>query len=144
MTVVARLVAEGRLGVVKADSKAARAKLDEAKRHLNSAAAIAGSDAEGAYSLLYDAARKAIDAHMLAHGYRASKRKLGAHEATAQYASAVVAGQYVEDAAALDRMRKQRNRAEYGSWHISEKTLASDLRHAKRLVNAVDELLARG
>jgi hypothetical protein len=84
MIVVDRLVAEGRLEVVKADPKDAKAKLEEAKRHLDSARAIADSDTEGAYSLLYDAARKAIDSHMLAHGFMASKKKLGAREATAR------------------------------------------------------------
>ncbi|MBA2274463.1 MAG: hypothetical protein H0W21_11265 [Actinobacteria bacterium] len=40
------------------------------------AAAIADNDPEDAYSLVYDAARKAVDAHMLANGYRTSKSKL--------------------------------------------------------------------
>ena len=142
MTFIEKPLDEGRLELVKADTNAATTKLEEAKRHLQSAAAIADSDAEGAYSLLYDAARKAIDAHMLAHGYRASKKKLGAHEATARYAAATIGGDYAADASALDRMRKKRNRTEYDSWHISETTLEGDLAHARRLVSAVAETLA--
>lgn len=144
MTAIERLLDEGRLEVVKVDANAATTKLEEAKRHLRSAAAIADSDAEGSYSLLYDAARKAIDAHMLAHGYRASKKKLGAREATARYAAAAIGAEYAADATALDRMRKQRNRTEYDSWHISERTLEHDLAHAKRLVSATAETLAAG
>ena len=86
--------------------------------------------------MLYDAARKAVDAHMAAGGYRARSRP-GAHEAVALYARAVIGGDYSKDAQALDGMRKQRNRAEYGAWHISATRLESDLLHAERIVEAV-------
>lgn len=122
---------------VEADTDLAVVKLEEAGRHLRSASVIANEDLEGAYALLYDAARKAVDAHLAASGYRISKSKLGAHEATALYARAVIGGEYAEDARALDRMRKQRNRVEYGVWHIGEARLTSDLRHASRIVDAV-------
>lgn len=135
------LLNQARLEKVEPDLSAALANLEEANRHLDSAALIMSGDAEGAYSLLYDAARKAIAAHMLANGYRASRTKLGAHEATARYAEAVITGDYAADASALDRMRRQRNRIEYGSWHVSEKSLERDLLHAQRLVAAVSEQL---
>ena len=142
MTTIQELLDKGRLEIIAADRVGAAAKLEEAKRHLQSAAVVADSDAEGAYSLLYDAARKAIDAHMLAHGYRASKKKLGAHEATARYAAAAIGGDYATDAFSLDRMRRQRNRSEYDIWHISQPTLERDLEHAQRLVSAVGQALA--
>jgi hypothetical protein len=88
MTSLKYLLDEGRIEAVEPDVDAAKNKLEEAKRHLASAAAIADDDPEGAYSLVYDAARKAADAHMLANGYRASKSKVGAHEATARYVEA--------------------------------------------------------
>jgi hypothetical protein len=111
--------------------------LGDAARHLRSSRAIAGDDPEGAYALLYDAARKAVDAHMSAAGYRASKVRPGSHEAIALYAREVFAGEYLDDGRALDRMRKQRNKAEYQAWHISAGRLAGDLVHADRLVEAV-------
>jgi hypothetical protein len=110
--------------------------LGDAARHLRSSAAIAQDDPEGAYALLYDAARKAVEAHMAAAGYRTRSRP-GSHEAVALYARAVIAGEYVKDAHALDGMRRQRNRAEYAAWHISEARIRGDLEHAQRIVEAV-------
>lgn len=130
---VEALLRDGRIEKVEADPSAARAKLGEAERHLDSAAQIAADDPAGAYSLLYDAARKAIDAHMLASGYRVSKSRLGAHEATARYASSVLG----EDARHFDRMRRNRNRSEYGAWEVGRSTLEADARHARDIVAAV-------
>lgn len=115
--------------------------MEEAGRHLKSARLIAGEDPEGAYALLYDAARKAVDAHLAANGLRVSKSRLGGHEATALYARAVVGGDHADDARALDRMPKQRNRVEYGAWHISVARLKADLTHAEGLVIAVERIL---
>lgn len=141
MTSLDDLLKEGRIESVEADVAVAKDKLEEAKRHLASAAAIADDDPEGAYSLVYDAARKAVDAHMLANGYRTSKSKLGAHEATARYVEAVIGGKYWSDASAFNRMRKQRNRTEYRNWHISSSTLETDSAHAARIVEAVESSL---
>ncbi|MGH2786433.1 MAG: hypothetical protein ACRDJV_00810 [Actinomycetota bacterium] len=141
MTSFDDLVKKGRIEAVEADVAAAKDKLKEAKRHLASATAIADDDPEGAYSLVYDAARKAVDAHMLANGYRTSKSKLGAHEATARYVEAVIGGEYASDARAFNRMRKEQNRTEYGIWHISSSTLKIDSVHAARIVEAVEASL---
>jgi hypothetical protein len=141
MTSLDDLLNEGRIEAVEPDIDAAKNKLEGAKRHLASAAAIAENDPEGAYSLVYDAARKAADAHMLANGYRSSKSKVGAHEATARYVEAVIGGQYVSDARSFNRMRKQRNPTEYGNWHISSSTLETDSAHAARIVEAVEASL---
>lgn len=137
------LVKEGRLEPVEADTGAVRDKLEEAKLHLDSAVLIAETDPAGAYSLLYDAARKAVDAHMLMSGYRVSKSRLGAHEATARYASSVLgSGPHGESARRFDRMRRNRNRSEYGAWQIGRSTLEADLGHARQIVEAVEERLA--
>lgn len=136
------LVREGRVELVEPDPAAALDKLEEARRHLASAAAIAEADPEGAYALLYDAARKAIDGHMLASGYRVSKGRVGAHEATARYASSVLgSGAHGEHVRHFDRMRRNRNRLEYGVWQIGRSTLEADLRHARGIVVAVEDLL---
>jgi hypothetical protein len=141
MTSLKYLLKEGRIEAVEPDIDAAKNKLAEARRHLASAATIADDDPEGAYSLVYDAARKAADAHMLANGYRASKSKVGAHEATARYVEAVIGGKYASDARSFNRMRKQRNRTEYGNWHISSSTLETDSAHAAHIVEAVEASL---
>jgi len=137
------LVKEGRIERVEADTSAARDKLEEAKHHLDSAVLIAETDPAGAYLLLYDAARKAVDAHMLMSGYRVSKSRLGAHEATARYASSALgSGPHGDSARRFDRMRRNRNRSEYGAWQIGRSTLNADLVHAREIVEAVEESIA--
>lgn len=134
---VEALVRAGRLERVVADREAARSKVEEAQRHLGSASRIAKDDPAGAYALLYDAARKAIHAHMLASGLRATNRA-GAHDAVGRYAEAVFSRTKHRDAVSrFDRMRRNRNRSEYGSWHIGASTVAADLGHAKAIVDAV-------
>lgn len=137
---VEALVREGRLERVEADIAAARHRLSEARQHLASASLVIDVDPAGAYSLLYDAARKAIDAHMLASGYRASEGRLGTHGATARYASAALgSGPRGGSAQRFDRMRRNRNRSEYGVWQIGRSTLETDLEHARAIVELVDE-----
>jgi len=136
------LVRQGRIERIEADRTAARDRLKEAARHLASAEAIAEADPEGAYALVYDAARKAIDAHMLASGYRVSRGRLGGHEATTRYASAVLgSGTRQEHVRHFDRMRRNRNRLEYGVWHVGRSTLEADLRHARGIIGAVRDRL---
>lgn len=136
-------VKEGRLERVETDTSAARDKLEEAEHHLDSAVLIAETDPVGAYSLLYDAARKAVDAHMLVSGYRVSKSRPGAHEATARYASSALgSGRHGDSARRFDRMRRNRNRSEYGAWQIGRSTLKADLVHARGIVEAVEESIA--
>lgn len=139
---VAALLRDGRLERVERDREAAGTRLEEARRHLASAAAIAETDPVGAYALLYDGARKAVDAHMLARGYRVPKGRLGGHQATAMYAlMALGSGPHAEHVEHFDRMRRNRNRAEYGAWAIGAGTLAVDLEHADGIVRAVEDSL---
>ena len=137
------LVADGRIELVPADVPAAAALLEEAARHLSSAAAIASTDPNGAYSLLYDAARKAVTAHMLARGYRVAGGRLGGHEAVVRYAEASLSeSPYSEHVAQLDRMRRARNRSEYGFATFGARQLEADLQHARGIVAAVRANLA--
>lgn len=134
---VEALISQGRLERVSADRQVALARLAEAERHLVSATRLMDDDLIGAYVLLYDAARKAIDAHMLANGLRAVNR-VGAHEAVARYAEAVFARSRHRDAVArFDRMRRTRNRAEYGAWHVGSTVVVADLAHAHEILEAV-------
>ncbi len=119
MTSIADLVEGGRIEPVTADIEAAKDKIEEAKKHLKSAPKIADEDPQGAYALIYDSARKAVDAHMLASGYRVKAHRPGAHAATAEYAELQWDGTPSENSARrLDRIRRNRNRAEYGAWHV--------------------------
>jgi hypothetical protein len=138
---VAQLVAEGRLEQVAADVTAAWNRIDEAKRHLESSAALAATDGSLAYVALYDAARKALVAHMQANGYRPTNRT-GAHQAVGLYGEATITtAQAKPHVDAFDRLRQVRNRSEYASQIIGQQMLATDLRHAQQIVAAVEAAL---
>jgi len=138
---IAELLREGRLELVPPDGEVARAILAEARRHLDSAAKVAGTDPNGAYALLYDGARKAVTAHMLANGYRVRPRS-GAHPAVVGYAEeALAAGPAGPHLGHLDRMRRNRNRSEYDVRIFGEAEVAGDLEHARHVVAAVEAAL---
>jgi hypothetical protein len=137
------LIRDGRIEPVQPDLRTALASLDEARRHLASSAQIAGSDPNGAYALLYDAARKAIAAHMLAAGFRVTVRPR-AHEAVALYAvDALSSARASKSIEYFDLIRRKRNRTEYGVRTFGAAEIARDLEHARAIVGAVDEALDR-
>ncbi|MGH9039941.1 MAG: hypothetical protein ACRDZ3_06900 [Acidimicrobiia bacterium] len=137
-TTAAQLLREGRLERVPVDVAGAWERIDEAERHLRSSASLASSDESIAYVALYDAAGKAVTAHMLAHGYRATNR-VDAHQAVVLYAEATLAqGTAAPSVTAFDRMRRLRNRSEYGHQVIGAQVLAADLVHARAIVAAVE------
>jgi hypothetical protein len=138
---VADLARDGRIEAVSPDLNAAWSRLDEAKTHLASSAALAKADPSLAYVALYDAARKAITAHMQAHGYRVTNRP-GAHHAVGLYAEATLTlGATGPHVRAFDRMRQVRNRSEYAQLPITKRLLTTDLEHAKAVVAAVEHAL---
>lgn len=123
---------------VEPDDAAARELLAEAERHLSSAERIASDDPNGAYQLLYDAARKALIAHMAAAGLRVVKGKLGGHETTGKYGKAALSSSAsMESLANFDRMRRNRNRSEYELRFFDDDEVANDLEHAQAIVAAV-------
>lgn len=133
------LVASGRIIPVEADPETAMAQLERARRHLGAAERELTLDPDGAYTLLYDAARKAVAAHMLASGWRVRSGRPGGHETTALYAEATLTSSEHADAVReLDRMRRTRNRVEYGQWaDFGHTELQDDLKRAHQIVTAV-------
>jgi len=137
------LLNSGRLERVVPDAARAESKLKEAKTHLESARKLIDDDPHGAYQLLYDAARKAVDAQMLTEGYRTTNQS-GAHAATAEYAAAKWAKAGVDQSARrFNKIRLNRNRAQYGEVHLTKAVIENDLRHAKNLVKAVEQAIQR-
>jgi hypothetical protein len=130
-----RALQKGLVEVVVADLDGARSLIEDAKRHLVTAKAAAAADPNGAYQLGYDAARKAIAAHMLARGFRVAKSRGGGHETVGRYGVAEV----VDDKhfRAFDRMRRRRNQSEYGPARVGSQQLEEDLEHAEAIVDAV-------
>ncbi len=74
MTTIDDLLAKGLIEPVDADTAMSRQWLEDARRHLQAAEAIADIDPSGAYVLAYDAARKSVAAALLATGHRVRSR----------------------------------------------------------------------
>ena len=139
---VADLLREGRLEEISADRDEARDLLSNAVTHLKSAERLLDDDPAGAYQLLYDAARKATAADMLAHGYRAKSDRPGAHAAVVLYAEDALGGTADPEALAnFDRMRRSRNRTEYGPAAVGRAQAEADLEHARAIVQSVSARL---
>lgn len=133
------LMSEGMIERVPEDPTAATDRVAEARVHLVSVDAIAQTDPDGAYALLWDSARKAISAHMLVAGYRPRSDRPGAHRAVVLYAQTELAG--APEVAHLDRIRRTRNRSEYGARVLTPAEVRVDLVHVTALVARVDGYL---
>lgn len=129
------LVRSGRLERVPADRGAALDRVTACEQHLRSADLLAEVDPAMAYAALYDAARKAITAHMLARGYRAANRA-GAHEAVGLYAAAEVVDS-TGNVLRFQSMRLRRNRSEYHDVPVGRQEVVADLTRARAIVAAV-------
>jgi uncharacterized protein (UPF0332 family) len=140
MAELGELLARGSIRRVPADGAEAAALLAAARRHLEAARRILDVDRAGAYVLAYDAARKAVTAHLAAQGLAVASRP-GAHAAVADYAMTL--GQ-PRTFRALDRMRRNRNRSEYGTREFSVSEVDRDLAKAEAMVDAIEALLDGG
>jgi hypothetical protein len=138
--IVHQLTTEGRLEKVARNPRQAGRMLQSCTRHLETADQRAGPDPSGSYTLLYDAARKAVAAHMIFHGLRVTSRP-GAHAAIVTYAEvelATIAPGHIDH---LDRMRRTRNDTEYEERLVTETEVRNDLAHARHLVQAIARTL---
>lgn len=138
---MAGLLRSGRLRRVSADQDVARARLAVAHQHLTTARRLLAEDLdlEIAYVALYDAARKAVTAAMLADGIRAANRT-GAHEAVAIW-SAEALGPRCAAARRFDALRRRRNRSEYDDLLVSGTDVGLDLADAVEIVAAAEAAL---
>ena len=132
MSILDDLQRRGLVEEVEPDQATATGWLDDADRHLDAANKIAELDPSGAYVLAYDAARKSVAAALLMSGHRVLSRP-GSHQALAQYAESVAA-QFDEKALArFDRLRRNRNRSEYGSRPFGKAEIAQAIDTAKAI-----------
>jgi HEPN domain len=136
-----RLVAEGEIARVAADPETARVELEQARLHLESAAAIAERDPVAAFALGYDAIRKALSAHMRSRGYRVTRGK-GHHARIGRYAIAAIddprIGEHLE---AFEELRQLRNQSEYDAVVVRSEDVSEVLARADAIINVVDESL---
>lgn len=134
---VQALVEAGTVLRVEPDLAAARRDLFVAAKHVESAEQVASSDPTGGLVLAYDATRKAIAAHMRAHGLRVRKGP-GEHVRSAAYAAAALDDPEVADHLdALDGMRRLRHQSEYGARLIRLPELEVALVHARAILAAM-------
>lgn len=107
--VVERLLRERHLQQVVADADTVTALLEAASRRIATAVSAVDGDPEGAYSLAYDAARKAATALLAHQGLRPTST--GGHIAVVE----TIRAQFpkVPGLASLDRLRRRRNQSEY-------------------------------
>jgi hypothetical protein len=85
--------------------------IGQARKHVASAQRIADDDPAGAFQLLYDAARKALCAILENQGLRSTSR--GGHIAVLEAVSAQLDPPMGRVLRPFDRLRRQRNNAEY-------------------------------
>lgn len=110
---IAELLDAAELQQVTADRRVAQLLLDDAGRHLATAAAASSSgDLSGAYQLAYDALRKSAASLLAEQGLRATSR--GGHIAIQEAAQAQF-GSTVRALRSFGRIRRARNNFEYPS-----------------------------
>ena len=136
--VLNQLIAQDRIERIPADPASAKERLKTVRAHLTAAESIISFDPDGAYALAYDAARKAISAHMLAAGFRARNRQ-GAHQAVVLYALAEIPEFGTGGATRhLDRMRRTRNTSEYSGGTVTETQALHAIEISTRLLASVE------
>ena len=130
----------GLIEEVEPDQATATGWLDDAGRHLEAATKIAELDPSGAYVLAYDAARKTFAAALLMAGHRILSRP-GSHQALAQYAESIAI--QVDEPALnrFDRLRRNRNRSEYGSPTFGKAEVAEAINTAQAIRAACATLI---
>lgn len=135
MTMLTDLLEKGLIERVEVDQNVAAQWLGDAERHLKAAAKIEGIDPSGAYVLAYDAARKSIAAALLVTGHRVLSRP-GAHQALAQFANHLASQTGESALSRFDRLRRNRNRSEYGSRSFGQAEVAEAIETAKAIRSA--------
>lgn len=139
---VPALVEEGVLVRVPSDREAAERELAIAQTHIAGAASSASVDPTGSFTIAYDAARKAVVAHMRGRGLRVRSR-FGAHYQTGRYAQAVLMGRGIDEhVEAFVNMREVRNDTEYEGEIVAASDSAEALAHARAIVAAVERDLS--
>ena len=130
----------GLIEAVEPDQATATAWLDDAARHLEAATKIAELDPTGAYVLAYDAARKSVAAALLMSGYRVLSRP-GSHQALARYAESIAIQLDEPALTRFDRLRRNRNRSEYGSQTFGKAEVAEAIDTARAIRAACASLI---
>lgn len=139
---VRQLVKDGELQHLTASVEQAEAMLDDARRHLTSASAIAEANPLGAYVLTYDAARLSLASILEAQGLRATND--GGHVVLFNAAMAQFDPPLGVLIKPFNRMRARRNQVQYESSESPEVTteeVLDDIAHADKLIDLATTVL---
>ena len=135
---VEKLVADGALRRTTSDGEAAARELATARQHIVSSRLVADVDSAGALMLAYDAARKAIEAHMRTKGLRVGSGE-GGHAKLAKYGVAAFGNSAaIEHFRMFDRMRRVRNSVQYDAFSVEDADVQFALEQAEAIVAAVE------
>ena len=139
--VIVDLLAKNELEQVLGDLEGAATLLSTAARHIETAVSVASSDPEGAYAVLYDAARKSLNAVLLAQGLRSTSK--GGHLATERAIQAQFTKPPPAEAfRAFPRLRVTRNSSEYrSSGAVDTALVVADVVLVRRLHGAAAQLV---
>ena len=139
-----QLLAQHRLQQVPPSRTYADRLLESARRHLVSAAATADDDPDGCAALLYDAARKSLAAVLANQGLRATSN--GGHLAIYDAVTAQLDPPLGKILRPFDRLRRQRNQAEYPpidrpAPELAPADLSQDIAVARKIVDTCAQVL---
>jgi hypothetical protein len=133
---IERLLREGKLQETQPDRETALAEIEGARRHIASAEKIVDDDPEAAFTLLYDALRQAIVAHMRASGYRVTRGF--DHVKTGEYGRAALdhldIDRHLDE---FDHLRAVRHQSEYEALRIEPDEVKEAFEHATAVVDVV-------
>jgi hypothetical protein len=141
-TVVDQMLAAGDLQRVPASREHADRLLGQARRHVSSTQNAAVADPEGAYALLYDAARKALTAILENQGLRPTSR--GGHLAVYHAVRAQLDPPMGRVLLPFDRMRRRRHDVEYppaGAPELTPEDVTEDVPKVAALLDLAQRVL---
>ena len=131
-----RLVTVGQLQVVDPNGDHAKTLIRKATLHLTASESLLSIDGVGAYSLLYEAARKALTALLVNHGFRPTRT--GGHRVIPIACADLATSELKPLLNAFDRMRKSRNELAYPPSEYLDpdpQDVTDDLRKARKIVD---------
>jgi hypothetical protein len=136
------LIGSGELERVPASQQAAEAELVRARTHVDSARQLLSTDPEGAYTLAYDAARRALAAVLQNQGLRATSR--GGHTVIYDVLRAQLDPPLGPILRPFNRMRSRRNEVEYRSSEapaVTSEEVAADLTKVEALIELAEKTI---
>jgi hypothetical protein len=131
-----RLVTVGQLQVVEPNEVHAKTLIRQATLHLTASESLLSIDGVGAYSLLYEAARKALTALLVSHGFRPTRT--GGHRVIPIACADLATSELKPLLNAFDRMRRNRNELAYPPSEYLDpdpQDVTDDLRKARKIVD---------